>query len=180
MRFKEWLLIEKHNTSYSFSSTQIDVPQPIANKILRWSDDHIPDKLLVNNNKAHGREDEIHVTALYGLHTESPNDVESILKKTNPFEISLGKVSKFEGESYDVIKIDVSGQSVKDLNRALRRLPHSSSFKVYKPHCTIAYVKQGSCDKLLGNSDFLGTKITIDKITFSSKNGQKSSLQLSH
>lgn len=178
MRLREWLLTEKHNVSYSFSSTQIDFPQAVANKILQWSDEHIPEKVLVNDGKAHGREDEIHVTALYGLHSESPKDVEPILKKTDPFEISLGKVSKFEGETYDVIKLDVSSPELKDLNRALRKLPHSSSFKIYKPHCTLAYVKKGSCDKLLGNSDFVGTKVSAETITFSSKNGHKVGVHL--
>jgi 2'-5' RNA ligase len=178
MHFKQWILAEKRGETYSFSSTHVTFPDDISKKVIEWGKKHISDKLLVDKDKAHGREDEIHVTALYGLHTESPKDVQTILKDFAPFDIRLGKVSKFEGNGYDVIKFDVHSGPLRKLHKALQQLDHTSSHKIYHPHCTIAYVKSGSCDHLLGNEDLNNLKTTANSITFSSKNGQKTEIKL--
>jgi 2'-5' RNA ligase len=176
MNFNEWLLNESQK--YSYSSTQIDLPEKEKNKILNWSKEHIPNKVLVKNDHASGRESDTHVTILYGLHANQPKSIEKIIKNIKPFHITLGEISKFEAETHDVIKITISGTGLKRLNKLLSDLPHTSKY-AYNPHCTLAYVKKGSCDHLLGSNHFKGLKIETNAITFSSKDGDKKVINLS-
>ncbi len=37
---------------------------------------------------------------------------------------------------------------------------------IYKPHCTIAYVKKGNAIKYAGNTIFKGEKITFKEVVF--------------
>ena len=177
MKFKQWLLTEAKKKEYSFSSTQIDFDDNDRKKILSWSRKNIPHSKLVFNDHAEGRETNTHVTVLYGLHTITPEPVQKVVKKIKPFHIKLGKISKFEGVDYDVIKVDVVSSDLFKANKELAKLPHTSKYK-YSPHCTIAYVKKGSCDHLLGQEMFKGLVIPVKEITFSSKKGNKTKIKL--
>jgi hypothetical protein len=176
MNFKEWFLLEdtkKHN----FSSTQIGLDNNDTQK-LSWSRRNISDSKLVYNDDASGRETDIHVTVLYGLHTNTPESVEKVVSNIKPFHIRFGKISKFEGTNYDVIKIEVIGSDLIKANKMIARLPHTNKFKTYSPHCTLAYVKKGSCDHLLGKEVFKGLTIPVNSITYSSKTRKKTKLPL--
>ena len=90
----------------------------------------------------------------------------------------LGKVSKFEAGKYDVLKIEVSSDVLEKMNTALKKLPYTSKYPKYVPHCTIAYVKSGSCDKLVGNKDFDGMRVHVENIIFSAASGKKTTFKL--
>lgn len=177
MNFKEWFLLEDKK-EHSFSSTQIDFDANDSKKVLAWSRRNISDSKLVYNDNADGRETNIHVTVLYGLHTSTPESVEKAVSKIKPFHIKLGKISKFEGLDYDVIKIEVIGSDLNKANKVIANLPYTNKYKTYSPHCTIAYVKKGSCDHLLGKEAFKGLTIPVKAITFRSKTRTKTKLPL--
>lgn len=127
-----------------------------------------------------GKEDDIHVTVLYGLHTEDAEDVRDVIDKIKPFSISLGKISKFtSSDEYDVLKVEVEGKELVNANGELRNLPYTSTHAGYKAHLTLAYVKKGKCSNLVGDERFLGKKFLVEELIFSSKNEDKTTIKLS-
>ncbi len=174
--FQQYL--EKHGVSYDFSSVQVDLPQYLAKRIIAWNKKHISEKELYKEGDHFGRENEIHVTVLYGLHTACADDIKEIVKG-NKIHFTLGKISIFEHDAkYDVVKIDVAGQSLHQLNKKLKKLKYTSSFPTYHPHVTLAYVKKGQGKKYSGINDFAGITIKSDDVIFSSKNGIKTKIKL--
>jgi len=176
--FQNWIITEKKGIEYEYSSILFLFPSKDAQAVLEWSKQHIPDSLLYKEGDEKGREDEIHVTVLYGLHTNDPDPVREIASEWSPFSITLGEISKFESDNYDVIKVAVSGSELHKANKSLQKLDYTSTFKDYKPHCTLAYVKKGSCDDLLGDKNFSGRDIAVKSVVFSPAEGERSSISL--
>lgn len=154
-----------------FSYVSLPVPRELAAEILQWGDDHVPDSQIADGS--HGREDDIHITVLYGIHTESPNAVKREISGLKPLTIRLGKVSVFSNsDEYDVVKIDVHSRSLRALHALLKdRLDHTETYHEFSPHVTIAYVKKGRGWKYDGDATFDGRSFTSDALTFSSANG---------
>lgn len=162
---------------HNFSCVMAVIPKKESKEIMDWSKQFVPDDCLFKDEG--GREDEIHVTVLYGLHTNSPVPVKKVLGDFSPFTIRLGKVSRFVNKSeYDVLKFDIAGDELRNINKALRKMPYTSNYDTYQPHCTIAYIKKGSCSDLIGSKDFLGRKIKIDDLVFSPASGERTRISL--
>ena len=159
-----------------FSSTQINLPKPLAEEIIAWGRENIPDSFLYQET---GREEKMHITVLYGLRDERPDKAKEILEKEKAVKLKLGKISAFDtsGE-YDVIKIEVNSPGLHKLHRLLQALPHEDSHPKYNPHVTIAYVKKGKGKRIIGNGMFDGELIETNKIMFNSKNGEKTEIKL--
>lgn len=164
-------------SSYSYSCVMFRLDKNDAKRIMDWSKENVPEKDLYTDGEK-GREDDIHVTVLYGLHTTDANDVKEQLKGSKGGSLTLGKISKFEAKDYDVLKISVDGSGLRKLNKSLKELPYTSKFEDYNPHCTIAYVKKGSCDHLLGDRSFDGMKAEIKSLVFSPSEGEKSTFSI--
>lgn len=175
MSFKNWLLLETDGP-HKFSCVMAQLPS-IKNEIVKWSKKNIPETALCEEEG--GREDDTHVTVLYGLHTNNPSDIKPILAKFSPFNISFQSVSKFEAENYDVLKIGINSHTLHKMNEKLRELPYTTNHPKYVPHCTLAYVKKKSCDHLLNDDSFSGLKVIVNDITFSPAEGDKSKIKLS-
>lgn len=95
-----------------------------------------------------GLETEPHVTLLYGLHSDEIDDQKVLdISSKGIKSLGLGNVSLFENEKYDVLKFDVEGPFLHDINKELTKLPHTTDFPDYHPHCTIAYLKPGTGKK---------------------------------
>jgi 2'-5' RNA ligase len=174
-------LVEMINGKYSYSSTQIDLPADAAAKVVQWGKKHLKDRDIYTDPKdaSLGREDEIHATILYGLHTSLPGSVKKRLEGEKGFKCKLGKIKKFDVRpEYDVLYVDIQGSGLHRLNRMLKDLPYTSNFPTYRPHVTIAYVKKGRGDKYLGSDVFSDIEFHIDKIVFSSKEGKKTIIDL--
>lgn len=172
LEFKDWIIL---NESYSYSCVMATINY---NKILSWAKENISENDLYYKENKSGYELDPHVTILYGLHTNEFSDVETILKKEKEFEIKLGKISKFENEDYDVLKIEVESDKLRKLNDKLKDLKYTSTYNGYKPHCTLAYVKKGKCENLVGNKEFFGKKIKIKEIVFSPSKGDTIKMKL--
>jgi 2'-5' RNA ligase len=176
----EQFLVEKKGQTYDFSSTQIDLPVEIARKIVAWGKENIPDdQLHVDEDGGKGREDEIHVTVLFGLHDATPFRVRSVLEGHKPIKIELGTTSVFtNSDQFDVVKINVISPDLHELNKALKdACPHTCKYD-YSPHVTVAYVKKGKGWQHGRDDEFLGEKFVADEVTFSSKLKKKTKIKL--
>lgn len=165
--------------AYKYSSTQINLPKDLAEKVISWGKKNILEEEIYSDPDSTtsygtmGREDNPHVTVKYGLHTGKVSDVESVVKGFGPVEISLGQVSIFEpeGKDNDVVKVEVESNSLRELNKKVSTLENSDEHPEYKPHVTIAYVKKGEGQKYVGREDFKGMKFTSDDLVFSASSG---------
>jgi len=166
----------------AFSSVQVNLPKSISDEIFSWGELHIPDEeIFIDIDNMHfGREDEIHVTILYGLHTESPQQTRELLTRTKPFEITLGKIGVFTNkDNFDVVKVDAKSDTLVELNqRLIKNVTFTNKYLIYQPHVTIAYVNKGKGWKHNNIEIFDGRKIFIDQITFSARTGQKTFIKL--
>lgn len=170
----------KKGVSYDYSSVQFDLPKTLAEKVISWGRKNIPDSDLYVEEKKFGRENEIHVTVKYGLHTTDIRKVEKKLEGVKPFSISLGKVSRFvpsDGD-FDVVKLEVDGDELSDIHKKIGELPNSDEHPIYRAHCTVAYVKKGRCRELSGNTDLKGETAKVNELVFSSKDGGKEKIRL--
>ena len=157
---------------HNFSTTQVQVTEPYAAKVLELSA-KIPDAELEISEG--GRETDIHVTVFYGLHTESSFTVKAVLMDQPPVMLEFLGISLFpanDKHDYDVLKIDIKSDDLGRLHTLLKELPNSETFADYKPHCTIAYLRAGEGQKYVGAANALtGQVITVNKVTFVSSNG---------
>lgn len=159
---------------YKFSSIQINIPESMAKKVMDVG------KLIPGSELADdGRENDIHVTCLFGIHSSDPADVSMAITSFGQFEIELGKTSYFECDGYDVVKIDVISQKLVELHdRLCDSTPFTSTHPVYVPHCTIAYVASGCGKKYAGISVFEGDKFTAENVVFTSTDKKKTTIKL--
>lgn len=167
---------------YQYSSLQINVPSAIATQILEWGDKEILEKDIYSpsDDLVHGREDELHVTILYGIYSEIPAEIFSLLANQSSFKLELGQISIFENENFDVIKIEVISPELVYLNELLKKgIDHKAVYHNYKPHVTVAYTNKNLYRSVVGKSDFNGWYWMVNSIIFSSRNGDKTPLRLS-
>src|ERR1017187_10177149 len=102
------------------------------------------DLYLPEGESGYGKEDDPHVTILYGLDADIPDeDIENEIKNIKAPEIKLGKVSSFENVKFDVLKIDIVSNDLHELNKKFKEFPFKSDYPDYHPHCTLAYVNKG-------------------------------------
>lgn len=167
-----------------YSSTQVNLPEEFASKA-REAAAKIPDDVLAED----GRENEPHVTVLYGTHTTTPEPVQELLKGIGPVTGRVKTVSVFPankgqesrgGAQYDVVKLDVDSPQLTELNKKLGALPNSNTFPTYKPHITLAYVKPGEGKKFVGRviPGLSGKEITFDTATVSPSEGEVTHIPL--
>jgi len=136
-----------------------------------------------NGEEKNGRQsaDEAHVTLLYGYTDTLPDkDVEEIISKFEPIEITLRKISTFDKDDCDVLKFDVEGDELFNYNKLLSELPNETDFPNYHPHLTIAFVKKGKLTpemkKDLTGDDIL--VVTSNKVVYSKPDGSKKEYNL--
>lgn len=161
---------------YEYSSTHILLPDSLTTEIIVWGEVNIEDQDLfaMLGDFAFGREYEPHVTILHGLHLHTPDEIVKIIDGSPTFDVRLGRISIFTGSDlYDVVKIDVYSEGLRNLHNKLSRLPHTRFYPVYKPHVTIAYVKKDMGDRHIGNKTFDGKVWQPETLVFSSKRGKK-------
>ena len=155
---------------YSYASTQVNFPESVAKRIIEWGKENIPDSKVYEDpdDDTMGREDTVHCTLLYGLVSEDPDPVREQLAGEGIIRATFGKITIFEQDDYDVVKIDVKSDDLHRLHNKLSdALENENKFPEYKPHVTIAYVKPGSGSLYSGSTVFEGTSVSFDKVRFS-------------
>lgn len=170
---------EKHPvTGRKYSSTQVELPPEVA-ALQQAAAARIPDSDLA----ADGRETRGHVTLKYGVHAETPEDVQSLLAGEPPIVATVGKVSIFSATKdtpYDVVKMDIDSPDLHRLNAKIAKgTDVTDTFPTYKPHITLAYVKPGEGAKYAGQSNELtGQQVVFNNVTFSGRGGQEVAIPL--
>jgi len=178
--------------NFKYSCLMIDFPEDISKKIIDWGKENIPDDSLYTDSKEfdYGRESQTHVTVCFGIGPKVKLD--DIKKEIDlkPLKVTLDKISKFDTDkNFDVIKIEVNSDDLNKMNKEIRDKigDPGNTFPDYKPHLTIAYVKKGSADDLVGSDEFDGQEVELDLYNYSHPDGEEkytakkeANVQLSH
>lgn len=121
---------------------QLDIPK--WNYVLSQIDDE--DLYTEENDSSYGKEDEPHVTVLYGFSENTDVDkIEQLLQKLKkPIEVTFTKIDLFENDKFDVVKFNVESPVLHKLHNYFKKnFENSDKYPSYQPHATIAYVKKG-------------------------------------
>lgn len=184
---REHLFEQLLEESHDYSCVMAPAPPKIANAVINWGKMNIDDDDLYDDEEEDkGREDEVHVTVKYGLTEGQPSEeLLRIIEETQPFDIEIGTCSIFEAPEYDVVKFSVESRELRKLNARVSELPHEDQHPKYRPHMTVAYVRKGSCNDLVGKRLFdtdIPAELTyrVKALQFSCKgeDGEKSTLFL--
>ncbi len=163
--------------AFDYASTQVNLPESIAGRIREYAA-RIPDTDLAEK----GREEQPHITVLYGLEGEDPQPVRELLAGERPIRVTLGKASIFpDTGSGEILKLDVDSDDLRRLNARLGALPHTETHPGgYKPHATIAYLKPGEGAKYAGKPvpGVSGREVTVSAVTFSDRNRNQVDIKL--
>lgn len=169
-------------TQYQYSSIQVSLPPSDADKIFEWGEEHIEDNKIFFDAQepVYGREDELHITVLYGLHTEQSELVRELLRNEPAFRVKLGAVSIFAASrKFDVVKIEIISDALHHLNEKLSyNLASTVLYNKYQPHITIAFVEKESCNHLRGCLDFSGVVHNVNALHFCHRDRHRTSLPL--
>lgn len=172
------IITEEKNATFSYGCVMLyyDINKSDWDNIQDIIDDD--DVYTEEGDRTYGREDEPHVTILYGIHEDVPDeDVEKLIDGIKETKVTLKTISIFENDKYDVVKFDIVGDSkdkLSDMNKKFAKLPHTNDFPDYHPHSTIAHVKKGKGEKytqVLPDEDSID--IICDKIVYSKPDGSK-------
>jgi len=117
-----------------------------------------------------GVEDEKHVTIFYGFNQDfDPARMAPLLSMLGPIKFTLGKLTRFECQDYDVLKFDVESPQLEKLNAALGAAfapDVTPSEHDYHPHLTICYCKKGS-NVAADGSSLAGKSFTVKSLLYS-------------
>jgi 2'-5' RNA ligase len=182
MSFKLFLVEENRKNKYDYSSLLIELPELVADNVISWGFDHVPNELLFFDSKdpSFGREDDPHITLIYGIHTDNLKEVSNLFSNEKEFECKLGKIDLFtKNDKFDVLIATVECENLHRLNSKMRKnLEATENYPIYVPHVTICYLQKGKGKQYIGDDSFVNEKFTIDNIFFSSKTGNKTPINL--
>lgn len=139
----------------------------------------IDDKDIYNGEEGEeggfGRELDPHVTVLFGVHADVPDeDVETLIDKVTTPEIEMQKISSFTNKLFDVLKFDIESEDLNKLNEMFKTLPYTSDYPDYHPHATICYLKKGKAEKYVKKmADIDPLNVKPSELTYSKPNGKK-------
>ena len=174
-------ILKKRDKIYEFGCVMVNlnVDEQSWNQLQKMIDE---DDIYfgTKDDTGYGRELDPHVTALYGIHSDVPDeDVETIIDSFKTPKISLKKVSSFKNENFDVLKFDVDSEDMHVMNKMLKELPHTTQFPNYHPHATICYLKSGMADKYIKKmSDIEPISVMPEKVIYSKSDGSKKKYNL--
>jgi len=162
---------QKAKKGYDFGCVMLFFEIPEWKDVISMID---PADLYKPEESQFGLEHEPHITILYGLHSNELNDQEVMdtIKQFTAPEVMLQSISTFNNPEYDVVKFDVVGEQLHEMNAALKQFPFTTNFPDYHPHTTIAYVKPGCGSKY---HDLLEEPIVLkpSKVVYSKPDGNK-------
>lgn len=151
IRLKEVLglidyLNENSKSTYEYGCAMLYFSFPEMAKIQELIDKN--DVYTRAGDKTYGLEDEPHTTLLYGLHKEvSVDEVEDVFDDYTFYTCKVHKPSLFQNDSYDVLKFEVEGDPLQNINKDFRKFPHTNDYPDYNPHLTIGYLRAGRGQK---------------------------------
>ena len=126
-----------------------------------------------------GLETDPHVTLLYGLHDEvGTNDVKKVVDNYTFGKVKAHTASLFENEKYDVLKFDIEGEGLKEVNADLSKFPNTNKFPDYHPHMTIAYLKPGTGKKYVDKIKHNTYNLMPTYVIYSVPSGEKFKIKI--
>lgn len=132
------ILNEDGSHSYGCAMLYFEFPQ------LSEIHSYIDPNDVYQPDESYGLENDPHCTLLYGFHEEIvKSDIEEITKNFTFGTLTLDNPSLFENGKFDVLKFEVNGDNLYEVNSELDKLPNSNSFPHYHAHSTIAYLNPG-------------------------------------
>lgn len=162
----------------SYASLQIPLSHDLFSLIQKWGRDFIPDENLTDD----GRETQGHITLLYGIHPGQQLLVEKLVQDVGfACAYQLGEISLFDtNEDFDVVKIEILSEDLHELRkRLIDKIENTQTHPEYNPHITIAYVKKGSANKIVGKDNpFTTLTDEAREVEYSSEDGIITTLPL--
>jgi 2'-5' RNA ligase len=170
---------------FKHRSTQVNIPEDSeAHQALETTRARISDSDLAGKGKDVGGN---HVTVRWGLQAADDDKLEKIkqyLSSVPPFEAKLGKTEKFEpsesSEGAAVIQSPVEAPELKQIHDELAKHGDFTepTFKDYKPHATVAYVKAEKADRYVGMSPTAGKMFPVNSIAVTDRQGKQEEVKL--
>ena len=179
-----WFKIANKNKCSGWAAVRLSRSESAV--VQKWGRDNISDEMLYNKKKEQGkqtdfgRELDTHITVLYGICTDKVELLKTLLKDQKKIKATLQEVGFFKHpDGYEPLIIKVESNDLEKLHNKIKdHLRVETTFNKYKPHCTIAYVKQGEAMKFAGDRSFYGTKLSFDKIVFVSDKNEEIEIKL--
>lgn len=139
----------------------------IVDKIVDWIDDNL------ENKQIHTHVDEHHITLAYGVHDTKEN-IEKALQDFNIPVVTLGNISIFEEDDFDVLVIEVSSRLLEEISEHLiSTIDNDKPYDDINLHITIAYLnKSDKNEKYIGDSTFKGITYRPSGIFLSNRSGE--------
>jgi len=147
------ILLEKKGDTHDYGCAMLllNIPKTEWDKLQSMIDDD--DIYTEEGDSSYGREDEPHITLLYGLDSDiADEEIEKVSKKLEKCTVNLKKISIFENEKFDVLKFDIIDDTKKELsklNKEYAKFPHTTDYPNYHPHATLCYLKAGTGKKYI-------------------------------
>lgn len=169
---------KKQNYDYGCLMVYLNVNEESWKELQDMIDED--DLYTEEEDASYGREDEPHVTILYGLHDDiKDEDIEEDINEIKEPKIAFKSISSFDNPKYDVLKFDVDSKDLTKLNKKFKEYPFTSNFPDYHPHCTIAYLKPGKAAKYIKEGkNFVDMDMEPSKIVYSKADGSKKDYQM--
>jgi 2'-5' RNA ligase len=122
--------------------------------------------------------DDTHVTVKYGfLDSVTPEQITPQIQGLLPLTVKIGDLSLFQNDDFDVLKLNVDGAELRQMNAIVSRLPNEDSHPVYNPHMTIAYLKPGMGAKYLSVTNPLKGVMTSGTLVYSDASETTTTIQ---
>ena len=170
------IYIDANSAVHNYSWVFVDLPKDAQQIMLPFTKDIDKEDLYIKEGDA-GIEKDPHITVKYGLETDDLKMVKEQIAKEKGGKIYLGKSTIFEGDEYDVVKIDVESEALSRLHEKLNTLPHADKHAEYHAHATIAYVKSGKGKKYLGKFK-VDKSFKFDEVFFGDRDSKNHSINL--
>jgi len=135
----------------------------------------IDDEDVYDNEKGEfGKEDEPHITILYGLHGEvSFEKMKQITDNHDGLvDFNVTGIDCFENEDYDVLKLNIKSEDLNKLNSEACKHPYTNDYDEYHPHMTVAYLKKGKDKKYIEYFE-PSLQLSSNKFSYSTTEGKK-------
>lgn len=163
---------EKKEQKYKYGCAMLELDFPQMESLHEQIDSE--DVYVEEGDSSYGLEKNPHVTLLYGLHEDVEGDVVKKICMGHQYEsIVLENVSCFENEKFEVLKFDVSGESLHECNKKLSQLPHTTDYPDYHPHVTIGYLKPGTGKKYVDKMKDQIHEVVPRTVVYSLASGEK-------
>jgi len=174
-------VFESDDDGNEWSWTAVRLPTELSKQVL-LAGNAIPDDEIYDE-EGYGREDEPHVTVMWGLDTDDPDDVKNALAGEPGGSVEVTGISTFENDDYKVLKLDVKSAALARLHDVLDEELEcpGNSFPKYHPHITLAYLKKDADETRYTqakDSPLIGKKFNFTSLMYRNRAKEETAIPL--